>query len=354
MPIAGTSEDQSRATSIDRLPRESPEEMLADGRWFPFRFDSTTDEFRFAFIPSTRHRQTPFLIYLQPEPNELRAIARSELSAAQIPRTDLHFILHLGFGGSTLLGRLLAQPGVAITLQEPPVLTDVAQAAVRTERGKAAELLRDTARLLSRPIAPGETTICKMTHLGNALASSMATLESTSQILCLQTPMEEMLLSLALRGLEGRISARRIFVSMLESNLSIVRLSESELAHHADLHLAALAWLSMQKMMLDAAARLGPQRVGSIVTNQLIQNSREALRAVAKHFRLNLDIDARVTGGVLERHSKTGKPFNADRRAERLAEGLRVHRPEIEPIVNWARKVAERTGVTWDLPFSLL
>ena len=328
------------------------EETVADGRWFPLRFKD--DQFHFAFIPPERHRETPFLIRLLPSPSEMRSIARSALGDIEPARTDLHFILHLGFGGSTLLGRLLAQPGVALTLQEPPVLTDIVADSLARDRREAAQLLHQTTQLLARPITPGEAIICKMTHVGNALASSMAAERPGSKILCLQTPMEEMLLSLALRGIEGRLSARKIFIAIQGSNLSVIRLTDRELAHHTDLELGALAWLSMQKMMFDASALLGAQKVGSIVTGQLIENTREALGAVARHFRLDLDVDARMADGILDRHAKTGEPFNSQLRAERIAEGLRAHNAEIEAVVEWGKKIAQGAGIAGDLPYPLL
>ena len=59
-------------------------------------------------------------------------------------------------------------------------------------------------------------------------------------------------------------------------------------------------------------------------------------------------------GGIFDRHAKTGEPFSAVRRAERIAETLRVHGQEIGPVVNWTKKVAEATGIAWDLPYPLL
>jgi hypothetical protein len=195
------------------------EETVADGRWFPLRF--TADQFHFAFIPAERHRETPFLVYLQPPPNEMRTIKRSALSEIQASRTDLHFILHLGFGGSTLLGKLLAQPGVAITLQEPPVLTDIVGPGLRSDARQRTQLLNETTRLLSRPITEGEALICKMTHVGNALAAPMAEFQSTSQVLCLQTPIEEMLLSLALREPAWAVAPARPAARMANRGLGV-------------------------------------------------------------------------------------------------------------------------------------
>jgi hypothetical protein len=326
-------------------------DTIADGRWFPLRFSG--QQFEFAFITPDQHRQTTFLIYLEPPANEMRAIAAEALIGAQLARTDLHFILHTGFGGSTLLGKLLAQPGAAITLQEPPIVTDIVRLGPGLSRREATQLLQETTQLLSRPITAGEALVCKMTHVGNGIASSMATIHPASQLLCLETPLEEMLASLVARGMEGRIAARKIFISIQDSKMNIIGLSDRGLAEHTDLQLAALAWLSMQKMMLDAAARLGPQRVGSISTEQLMQDTRGTLAAVARHFRLDLDIDARLSDGTLERHSKTGEPFNAELRAKRVARELNAHKAEIEPVVNWARRLAAKTGIAWELPYPL-
>jgi hypothetical protein len=325
------------------------EETAVDGRWFPLRFKA--GRFYFAFIPAERHRETPFLIHLQPAQNEMRPVGRSALAGLELPRTDLHFILHLGFGGSTLLGKLLAEPGVAITFQEPPVVTDIVRDG---DARPAAELIAETTRLLSRPVSAGEANICKMTHVGNALAAAMAETQPSSQILCLQTPIEEMLLSLALRGNEGRISARKIAVSLYDCNMGVGRLTDRDLAEHTDLQLAALAWLSMQKMMVDAVLRLGPQRARSIVTRELMESTRETIAAVAAHFRLDLDVDARLADGVLQRHSKTGQPFDAEERAERVAEGLKTYDADIAPVADWARNIAERARIPLDLPDPLL
>ena len=360
MSIAEGETRQAGGLRTPSEPDESAEQILADGRWFPLRFNGDSDEFQLAFIPPELHRETAFLTYLEPAGSDMRSIPRCSIGAANVAQAPLHYILHEGFGGSTLLGKLLAQPGAAITLQEPPILTDIAAYGSARPDAEMRQLQQDATRLLGRPISPGEAIICKSTHLGNGLASTMAAFHSTSQVLCLQTPLEEMLLSLALRGLQGRISARKIFIALRNSNMGISQLTgmdpltDKHLAHDTDLELAALAWLSMQRLMVDTASRLGPERVRSISTRQLMQDPRATLHVAARHFRLPLDVDKQLAGGLLDRHSKTGEPFNPQRRAERVAEGLRFHRGEIAPVVKWARKIAERTGTAWELPYPLI
>ena len=85
-----------------------------------------------------------------------------------------------------------------------------------------------------------------------------------------------------------------------------------------------------------------------------MEDPRETLRAVADHFGLALDVEQRLARGLFERHSKTGEPFNPRQRTERTADRLRTHGQEIEPVVEWTRKVAESTAVDWDLPYPLI
>jgi hypothetical protein len=330
------------------------EQIVADARWFPLRFDVQRDEFHFAFIPAETHRELAFLRDLRPSMTDTRVVARSALRGSSPGGSALHLILHSGLGGSTLLARALAQPGIVTTLQEPPILTDVIAYGLKTSATQMQLLLSEVTRLVSRPLSPGETVACKVSAIGNGLGADMAAIHPGSQIICLESPLEEMLSSFAARGLEGRMAARKLLIGIRNSRMLAFNVSDKELGEYTDLQLAALAWLSMQKMMIGAAAALGSERVASIRSEQLMQHPRETLAAVAKHFRLNLDAGQRVESGIFERHAKTGEAFDARARAERNAERLRVHGAEIEPVAMWARKVAETIGIAWGLPYPLL
>ena len=239
-------------------------------------------------------------------------------------------------------------------MQEPPILTDVIAHGLRRSTEKNAALLDDVTRLLSRPYPGDEVVVCKVSHIGNGLAVPMAQMHPQSRLLCLDTPLEEMLCSYAAHGAEGRRAARKLLIGIKNSRMLGVALPEEKYPEYIDLQFAALSWLSMRKMMLDAAEQCGGQKVRSIASGQLIEAPRETLTAVASHFGLKLDVEERLASGVFDRHAKTGEPFDPRRRAERTAERLRVHREEIEPVVEWTRKVADSIGVSWDLPYPLL
>lgn len=329
--------------------------IVSDPNWFPMRFDTQSERFQFVRVTPEMHRAVTFLADIRPPQGQAQIVPRSAVAQVTFAEGPLHLILHSGLGGSTLLARALAQPEVVTTLKEPPILTDVVAfgldgATVERER----QLLQDTARLLSRPMSPGEAVVVKMSSIGNGLASAIAEGRPRSQILCLQTPLEFLLASLASRGAEGRLGGRRLFTGMRNARMIAIDLTDEELSERADLELAALAWLSTQRMMLGAASNLGPQRVRSLASERLMAEPREALSAIARHFALALDIETRLASGIFQRHAKTGEPFDAQSRARHMQATLSEHGEEILAVVNWARKVADAKGIAWDLPYPLL
>jgi hypothetical protein len=329
-------------------------DTLADARWFALRYDGSRDELHFAWIPADMHRALTFISDLPPNRRQLRVLPRSAASTAPSASAPLHSIMHSGLGGSTLLARALAAPGVVTTLKEPPILTDVVAYGLDHSPSDRQRLLVDIARLFARPFGPGEAVVCKMSSVGNALGTAIAQARAGSQILCLQTTLEQMLASLAAKGAEGRLGGRRLFVGLRNSRVAELGFSEEELSEQSDLRLAALAWLSIQRLMLESAAQFGPERVRSITSDQLIRRQRDSLVAIAGHFRLQLDVDRQLASGVFGRHAKTGEPFDAGSREKAQADSLRLHEGEIRPVVDWARKVADANLIAWDLPDPLL
>lgn len=327
-------------------------ETVADARWFPLRYDWRGDVIHFAWIPSETHRALTFISDLQPR--EVRSLPRNAVIRAGSGKAPLHIILHSGLGGSTLLARALAEAGVVTTLKEPPILTDVVAFGLASSDAEARVLLGQVTSLLSRPFEAGEAVVCKMSSVGNGLTSAIAEMRNDTQILCLQTPLEQMLGSLASKGSDGRLGARRLFIGLQNARMACVQLDEKKLQEFGDLRLAALAWLSIQRMISDAATRFGSDRLGSISSDQLLGQPAQCLAAIAGHFGFALDVDMRLASGVLERHAKTGQPFDSRRRSEMLAQTLREHHSEIHPIVEWARNVAEANAISWDLPYPLL
>jgi hypothetical protein len=330
------------------------EEILSDARWFPLEFDVNRDSFRFVYLEPGRLRDVSFIKNIKDEHPPTHAVSRAGVQAMTIPPARLNLILHSSLGGSTLLARALGEQGIAVPLQEPPILTDVIAFGLRNSVARSVALLDCVTRLLSRPHADGETVVCKVCGIGNSLSIAMAEKNPASRLLCLDTPLDEMLSSYAARGAEGRRAARKLLIGIRNSRFLVGELPEEKFVEYIDLQFAALSWLSMRNVMLHATAVLGKDRVRSISSQQLMERPGETLAAVSAHFGLALDVDKRLASGIFDRHSKTGEPFSAAQRIERTAQRIRDHREEIEPVVEWTRRVAESVGISWALPDPLI
>ena len=328
-------------------------DTLADARWFPLRFDARQDAFHFAWVPADVHNAVAFLSTLQPTGDQRRVLPRAAVANAVVTEGPLHFILHSGFGGSTLLARALAQPGVVTTFKEPPILTDVIAFGLQAPAQQAAALCEQVTQLLSRPFGQVDAVVIKMSSIGNGLVAAMAANRPASRILCLRASLESMLASLARGGLEGRLNARKFLIGLRNSGFAELGYDASDLLEQSDLQLGALSWLAIQRMIQGAAARFGDERVRSITSDEFFDDSAAALTAISAHFRIDLDVKARLESGIFNRHAKNGMPFDNRERKERLAKTMEIYGPEIGPIVDWAKKVAEANHLDLSLPCPL-
>lgn len=328
------------------------EETVTDARWFPLRFDPEREEYHFAFIPAEVHRGISFLSDLRPEPSELRILPRSAVAEVPLEHAPLHLILHFGLGGSTFVARALGQPGVAVPLQEPPILSDAIAFGAKRSPAETRLLVTEVTQLLARPFEAGEAIVCKLSGVGNGLARMIGAASPDSRLVCLANPLEQMLASLAGRGAGGRMAGRQLLLGLRNSRMMAFELTDQQLLDYTDLQLAGLAWLSVQKIMLATAGELGT-RVASVSSDQVTRDGAGAMAAISSHLGLGLDVEACVASGVFSRHAKSGEKFDPQQRAAAIAESLRVHAEEIEAIMSWARRVAEVAGIPLDPPYPL-
>lgn len=339
---------EHKASAVDAMIAET----VADPNWFAHRYDFQRDEFHFVRIPAEQHAAIPFLSEVQAPPELRRMIPRPALRGLEPQQAPLHLIMHSGLGGSTLLARALSQTGASLALKEPPILTDVVAHRISgASREDNASLLREVAGLLARPLAPA--MVIKLSSVGNGLASDIADIRPDTRVLCLQTPLAEMLASLAGRGAEGRAGGRRLFVGLRNSRMIPFAIGETEAARLSDLQSAALAWLAIQQMFDDAAKALGPARVRGIESARLLSDFENALSAIAGHFQIGLDVERRLSTGIATIHAKSGEPFSPESRAERLQAILREHQREIDAVVDWIRPIAEAGGIPLEIPYPL-
>lgn len=326
-------------------------------QWLAHRYDETTDQVRFVDYDRAARAAVPFLTdqYLPAKPfrAETRASAR-QLAPATAP---IHFVFHSGFCCSTLLASCFDQPGLATTFSEPMLLNDIIGWRKRGARpADVGQLLDQSLALLARPFAGDAAAIVKPSTVVNGLAMAMLRLRPESSAILIHAPLRDFLISIAKKGIDGRLWARELFLAMRREGLT-QRLGFDDEAYfgQTDLQIAASAWLGQQQLFTDLVAAY-PGRVRTIDSDRFLGAPADTIRAAAALFGLELT-DARIEAalsGTMQRNSKDGAAFGRAAREAEYAAALAAHEDEINKVDAWAQAVAKAAGIAIHLGRPLL
>jgi len=336
--------------------------IVGEYRWFPFRFDPDSNRVTLVRADRDAHRAVTFLDdQLLGHATETKELPLQALApaVAKLPANDCHFIFHSAFCCSTLLARALDVPGKAMALKEPLALNDLAQAALAAGApGAVRGQLELVLPLLGRPFGPGEKTIIKPSNIANPLIDQIMDLRPATKALLMTSALPEFLRSVAMKGLWGRIWARKTMAGMLRLPHLQPGFSDAERWEHSDLQVAALVWLDHRAQFVKLLSRLPAERVMSLDSATLLDDTARAVGAVGEFFGLGLlpdEVEAIARGPVFTQDSKRhDEAFDAERRRGEHAAIEGVLAEEIEMVAKWAQSVADHAGVPMQLPRPLV
>lgn len=255
------------------------------------------------------------------------------------------FIFHIGFCGSTILTRLLDQPGHTLILREPQSLTDIAayqsaldQAGQRDDR--VSEALGTARRLLHRRWAPDEVIVIKPSNwVNNLLPALVADPAAIRPLFVIIDP--RAFLHAVLRGGADRIAfAARAAVHFSNSSAAEAQWVAAALARPVDqlerlLTLAALLH-RFQTDLLATALRNGGW--GAAHCLSLVEMRADLPAALAKAAKA-LAIPTPAAATVSQWHSRHAKQpeilfsVSAEVAATRIMEG--EHGTRLDRILGW-------------------
>ena len=331
---------------------------LNDPEWLAHRFVEGDDAFRFIRLPRGDHDAVPFLTdeYLGARETapDVPAVQCLDLPG----NAPLHFIFHSAFCSSTMLVRAFDRPGLAMGLSEPVILNDLVGFRRRGAEPRAVARAADAAtRLLGRPFAPGEAVVVKPSNLVNPLALLLMMLRPQSRALFLYAPLETFLISVARKGIDCRLWVRELLEAFMRDDALDLPFTPEDYFRQTDLQVAAVGWLAQQQLFSRMAGRLGHERLRFLDSACLHADPVGTLTAVATHFGLALGAEAArdiVAGPVFSRHSKSGRPYTAEIRAQDYAVVRSAHQDEIEKVVAWAGAVAKSAAISLDPDFAVM
>jgi predicted nucleic acid-binding protein len=269
-------------------------------------------------------------------------------SGVRAPR-PVHFILHTGHVGSTLVSRLLDETGAVLSLREPLPLRMLAEAhdALNGPDSLLSDAQFDAAlatfmSLWGRGYDGTHSVIVKATSSAGRVARPILSRNASARAVYMNLRAEPYLATLLagrnspidLRG-HGPERARRMQSRISQPLAPLHTLSIGELA--------ALAWLAESWTQRDTVKRFA-DRVIALDFEDFLANVAGAMGRVLGHF--GLPQDARYLASVarsptLTRYSKAPEyAYTPDVRAEVLRDSRRDNREEIGKGLQWLDRLA--------------
>ncbi|HEY3637556.1 MAG TPA: hypothetical protein VGK90_05335 [Rhizomicrobium sp.] len=338
--------------------RPGDHDVIADPSWFAEGFDPRSGEFLFVKTNREQLAAQAFLDWRWDRASAPRLrLARTALPALRMGHPPPRLIWHTGFCCSTLIAKSLDRPGVNLSLCEPQLLVDVAEAQ-RIERAPQradSDITHAAFALLSRPQSAGERVTIKSSPAANRL---LRTAGSTGPSLFLYSDCRSFLISIVKMGEDGRKYARRLFLALLADGHAQAQWPAPQLLSLSDLELAALVWHMQIAEFRRAWPTFAPDRAASLDCDALLAEPEECLHRLDSFFSLGIGGDHLkqvVAGPLFRRNAKTGEDaFDADRRSiahERIAQGLGNN---LARIVAQSYEICRTTPRNTPLPAPLL
>jgi len=308
-------------------------DLINNPDYLAYQFNFNTENVE--FLPITRHeiRQVSCLKLEYIEPGrafvsvpltEMVEMAKS--SDRSLVENPTRFIFHTAFCASTFLSRCLDVDGVSVSLREPQILLDAANAKRLQWRSKTTALnYRDFPKLalmlLQKHATPSERLIIKPINSVNNIIFELLHLTGSGKSLMLYTDARNFLLSTLKKGEGGKQTVRSMFDLLRCDFQHLSNLMLTHTIHMTDLRVIMTLWRLQIEQAEKALQYFSPMsKMASLYGEKLIENPLEALRAANHFLELGItgdQIDNVVKSDIRFNDAKnTGERFSVQKRAE--------------------------------------
>lgn len=268
------------------------------------------------------------LQHMQQTENLAKTIAKQK-------KQKVHYIFHSAFCGSTLLARVLDEPGKCLSIREPHVLTQLSafkranQAYVEQWSGWP-QLLKLSLYFIARGYHDSETTIIKPSNSANNLIPDLLDLNSNSQALMLSASLKQFLVSNLKKG-EGYKRFCHTLANQLNQDTGYWHSSNQTIDSLMPLQQAALVWHMHQLQFTQAT--------NTLFFDQFMADKSATLNDCNRLFALGLSttqIDNKLDGELFKHHAKEQKgDYTEIEKGQEDAKILFEHGEQIERTMRW-------------------
>jgi hypothetical protein len=312
----------------------------ATPHWFPQRYDAASDSVLLVQRSEADFRAAAFLDERSLAPGIPSHLVPWGTVAGAVPpdsRRDIQYIFHIGHVGSTLISRLLGELPEVLALREPQILRDVAQGAWNADR------LDDLTALLSRTFRPEQRAMAKATSFVSEIAADLVPAGSRALLLCASA--EKYIANI----LAGPNSRQEMAATAAARLIRLHRRAGERwsLAGLSEGGTVAMAWACEMSSLVQAADRLGAERVMWLDFDSFLAEPAESLNRLAQFFGLDAPAaEALATHPLMSRYSKAPEyQYDAALREEVLAEARREHGAAISDGLRWLERAAAESDV---------
>lgn len=325
-------------------------QIVRDPAWLPIRLTEDLSALTFVRLDRSAYDEVRYLeerFLPRGTPTQVLPVAAVADALGGAETASPRFIFHSSMCGSTLLARVLNQPGHAMALAEPIVLN---QLSARHSRGEQVDDLLDlVVRLLSRPFGPGEEVVVKPGNTANNLMPLIAGRFPDMRAITIEASVEDLLRAVIKRGPQGRMIYRRLYAFVARTHRLATGFTSEDMWELTDLQVAALAWLT-QHSEFTAMLAAHPAQFKSLTMDRLLGDRDAVLDGIAAHFGSSWSPAAVASDPAFSRHSKNkSRAYDEGQRKRDAAAIDAAFGPEIAWTAGWTSELAGRLGLALDL-----
>ena len=255
------------------------------------------------------------------------------------------FIFHTAFCASTFLSRCLDVDGVSVSLREPQLLLDAANAKRLQWRSNSTGLdYRDLPKLalllLQKHADPSEKLIIKPINSVNNIITELMQLTGSGKSLMLYTDAKNFLLSTLKKGEESKYTVRAMFDLIRCDFPHLENLRLSDAIHMTDLKVILTLWRLQIEQAGQSLQNFSPRNLmASVYAERLIESLPETLQA-ANQF-LELGIPAGQIDDILRSDKRfddaknIGQRFSVEGRKEAYLKVENFYGAELDNGLRW-------------------
>lgn len=274
------------------------------------------------------------------------------------------YIFHTAYCASTYLSRCLGESDNVVSLREPQILLDAANAKrlrwkSRTTKLTYSDLPELTLRLLRKHAQREQSLVIKPINSVNNIIPELFHAVPDSKAILLYTDARNFLLSALKKGEPARQTLRAMFDLLRCDFPHLTNLRISDAIHMSDLKLILTLWrLQIEQAETVIRQPFSDGRLLSLHAEQIINHSSQAVLAAGDFFGLGLDkkrVKEISSGEISQRDAKEPqKKFSIEKRASVYAEIERFYGEDLSNGLQWLNANNPKIGLEPQLSAPLI